>query len=316
MSFLPASRRSLDLEFDNHKRRSRMLMALGLVLALVAGGGAYYAVNIARQSAGVATARVPVVIAIETIRAREPIEADQVAMQEVALDDANRVGVASDVNQVVGRVPAVAILKGQMVTSNMLASTTAAGYSILAPDETISPDSEHWRAIALTAPDDLALGGTLQAGQTVDIFVTAVVAPPEELTEDGEYFTDRTTKVVYQNALILAREDAFYIIRASLAVAEEIAHLQASGNATFSFALRPDVDTRLADATDLGQTLNRIVERYGLPLAEPLDGAPSGSGRPSPTPSPTPSPEPSPDASEAPDDGASPAPDASASPAP
>jgi Flp pilus assembly protein CpaB len=308
----------LDLEFDNNKRRSRMLMALGLVLALVAGGGAYYAVTMARQSGASAPARIPVVVAVETIRAREPIEADQVAIQEVALDDANRVGVAGDVNQVVGRVPAVAILKGQLVTTNMLAGTTAAGYSILSPDETIAPDSEHWRAIALTVPDDLALGGTVQAGQTVDIFVTAVVAPPEELTEDGEYYTDRTTKVVYQNALILAREDAFYIIRASLAVAEEIAHLQASGTATFSFALRPDVDTRLADATELGQTLNRIVERYGLPLAEPLDGSPFGSGRPSPTPSPSPSPDPSPEPSSEgdPDAAASEAPDASPSLAP
>jgi Flp pilus assembly protein CpaB len=304
----------LDLEYDNHKRRSRMLMGLGLVLAIVAGGGAYYAVTVARQSGAAAPSRVAVVVAVETIRAREPIEADQVAIQDVALDDVNRIGVASDVNEVVGRVPAVAILKGQLVTTNMLAGTTAAGYSILAPEETIGPDSEHWRAIAMTVSDDLALGGTVQAGQTVDIFVTAVVAPPAELTEDGQYYTDRTTKVVYQNALILAREGAFYIIRASLAVAEEIAHLQASGTATFSFALRPDVDTRLADATELGQTLNRIVERYGLPLAEPLEGAPSGSGRPAPSPSPDPSPDPS--STDDPDAEASEAPDASTSAAP
>jgi Flp pilus assembly protein CpaB len=289
----------LELEFDNHKRRSRILMLLGLVLALVAGAGAYYAVSVARQSGAAATARVPVVVAVETIRAREPIEADSVAIQEVALEDANLVGVVAETSHVVGRVPAVAILKGQIVTTNMLASTTAAGYSILGPEESIGPDSEHWRAIAITVPDDLALGGTIQAGQTVDIFVTAVVAPPEELAEDGEFYTDRTTKVVYQNALILAREEAFYIIRASLAVAEEIAHLQASGTATFSFALRPDVDTRVADATELGQTLNRIIERYGLPVAEPLDGLPSGDGRPTPTPTPTPQPS----ESVAPDDG-------------
>jgi Flp pilus assembly protein CpaB len=307
----------LELEFDNHKRRSRILMLLGVVLALVAGAGAYYAVSIARQSGGVAAPRVPVVIAVETIRAREPIEADQVALQEVALEDANRIGVVAEVGHVVGRVPAVAILQGQMVTTNMLASTTAAGYSILAPDESVGPDSEHWRAIALTVPDDLALGGTLQAGQTVDVFVTAVVSPPEELAEDGDFYTDRTTKVVYQNALILAREDAFYIIRASLAVAEEIAHLQASGTATFSFALRPDVDTRVADATELGQTLNRIIERYGLPVAEPLEGLPAGNGRPTNTPSPSESPEPDSSGSPAPDDGsASAAPDASTSPAP
>ena len=58
---------------------------------------------------------------------------------------------------------------------------------------------------------------------------------------------------------------------------------QATGNATFSLALRPDEDTRMADASSLGETTNAIIERYGLPVPEAF---PPGNG-PIPTPVPT-----------------------------
>ena len=92
------------------------------------------------------------------------------------------------------------------------------------------------RAIAITVPDDLALGGMLVPGQTVDVFVTAVVNINDPT---GKYVVDRSTKITYQDVVILARTGSFYVIRATLPVAEELAHLQATGSATFSFALRP-----------------------------------------------------------------------------
>ena len=132
----------------------------------------------------------------------------------------------------------------------------------------------------------------------MDVFVTAVVNVPADLLEEGKFYTDRATKITYQNVLILAREGPFYIIRASLPVAEEIAHLQAVGSATFSMALRPDTDQRPVDATTLGETTNRIIAKYGLPIPETY---PTGRG-PAATPSPTPaiSPEPSPSPSTSP----------------
>ena len=166
----------------------------------------------------------------------------------------------------------------------------------------VGPDSEAWRAISLTVSDDLAVGGLLKAGQTVDVFVTAIVTVPTELVESGKYMTDRSTKITYQNVLILAREGAFYIIRASLPVAEEIAHLMAVGSATFSMALRPDTDLRPVDATALGETTNRIIEKYGLPIPEtyPPGRGPVATPTPTPAPSESPSPSASPSASPSP----------------
>jgi hypothetical protein len=119
------------------------------------------------------------------------------------------------------------------------------------------------------------------------VFVTTVVPVPPDLAESGQYVSERATKITYQNVLILAREESFYVIRASLAVAEEIAHLQASGTAQFSLALRPDLDQRPVDATALGETTNRIIERYGLPIPQVLE---PGGTRPRPTSAPSPSP--------------------------
>jgi hypothetical protein len=96
--------------------------------------------------------------------------------------------------------------------------------------------------------------------------------------------------------VILARSGTFYIVKATLDVAEEISHLQAAGNATFSMVLRPDQDVRLADASGLGATTNELIQRYGLPIPEVF---PPGEG-PIPTAQPTPTPSASPEASESP----------------
>ncbi len=189
---------------------------------------------------------------------------------------------------------AVSALEGQLVTENLLASTaTTTGFSILDPNEKIGPDSIAWRAVSISVPDGAAVGGLIQPNQTVDVFVTATVQVPQSLLDRGKYYTDRSTKLVYQNLLVLSRTATTYIVRATLAEAEELVHLSAVGNTIFSMALRPDIDTRLADATKLGETTNLIITRYGLPIPEMY---PAGSGPistlPPIEPRPTPPPEP------------------------
>jgi Flp pilus assembly protein CpaB len=289
----------MDQEFRDDRRRGRIVIVLGIILAVSAGAGAFYLINQAQQQAGQGELqRVPAVVAIAVIPAREVIEAADIEVRMVPLDPTNASGVIADPADAIGRIPAVSILQGQIITTNMLASSVEGGqFSILGPDETVGPDSEAFRAVSLTVSDDLAVGGLLEAGQSVDVFVTVVIAVPGDLVEEGRYYADRATKITYQDMVILARAGAFYVVRAPLAIAEEISHLQATGNATFSLALRPDEDTRLADVTVLGQTTNRIIEQYGLPIPEVF---PPGSGplqTPVPTPSPEPSPEPEPSAS-------------------
>ena len=162
------------------------------------------------------------------------------------------------------------ILEGQPVYANFLASQAQGGqFSILEPGETIGPDSEAWRAVSLTVPDDRAVGGLVRPGDTVDVFVTTTVTVPDDLAAAGKYYTDKSTKITYQDLVVLAKASTFYVMKVPAAIAEEISHLQASGAAAFSLALRPPDDDRTVDASRLGETTNLIIQRYGLPIPQP-----------------------------------------------
>jgi Flp pilus assembly protein CpaB len=282
----------MEMEYRDTSRRGKIIIVLGVIMALGAGAAAFYLINQAQQQAGQAgQQRVSVVVARQTIAARKPIEAIDVEIRLIPIDPTNAQGIVSTVDKVLGRVPAVTILEGQLVTTNLLASTSSGGqFSILGPEDTIGPDSEAWRAISIVVNDEQAVGGLLQPNQTVDVFVTATANVPQSVLNAGRYYTDKTTKITYQDMLILAKSGTFYILKATLPVAEEIAHLQASGTATFSLALRPDQDLRIADARNLGATTNMLIRRYGLPIPEVY---PPGSGvlpPPQPTAQPTPRP--------------------------
>jgi Flp pilus assembly protein CpaB len=283
----------MEIEYRDDRHRAKFIVLAGVILALAAGAAAFIVLTQATQQAGRGSLPlVHVVVAAKTIPARQVITAADLAAQDVPMDAANAAGVAKSIDDVVGRVPAVSILQGQIVTTNMLASTAEGGqFSILQPDETVAPDSTAWRAVSITVPDDLAVGGLLEPGQTVDVFVTTVVSVPQSLVESGRYVSERSTKVTYQDILILAREDAFYVIRVALPIAEEIAHLQASGTATFSLALRPETDRRAVNTDGLGETTNKIIQKYGLPIPEPVaptrgSSSASGSSFPAATPAP------------------------------
>ncbi len=276
------------------RTRSRKLIVAGLVLALCAGIGSYVLISRAQQSAGnTAIPKVAVVVASRTITSRTPITADDLQVREVPMDITNAQGTFTATDQVVGRVAGVTILQGQLVTSNLFTfSAGTAAVAILDPNESVTPDSPDWRAVSISVPDDRAVGGVLVAGEHVDVFVTTTVNVSEKANAGGQLYGDKATKVTYQNIPILSKAGSFYVVKVTEQVAEEIAHLQASGNASFSFALRPDVDNRTVDASKLGATTNIIIQRYGLPVPQiypqPGQAVNLGPDPLAPTPSPTP----------------------------
>lgn len=252
------------------RTRSRKLIVAGVLLALCAGMGSYVLISRAQQSAGTATIpKASLVVATRTIAARTPITADDLAVRQVPMDTTNAQGTFSAVDQVVGRTAGVTILQGQLVTSNLFAfSAGTASVAILDPGETLTANSPDWRAVSISVPDDRAVGGVLSAGEHVDIFVTTTINVNEAVSNAGQLYGDKSTKVAYQDVLILNKAATFYVIKVTEQVAEEIAHLQASGNSSFSFALRPDVDNRAVDASRLGATTNIIIQRYALPVPQ------------------------------------------------
>jgi len=290
----------MEMEYKDHRRRSRIIMILGLILAVVAGASAFFLVNQAQQEAGTGAGETtPIVVAVRLIPARKAIEAGDVAVRNVPIDPTNAAGVFTSVDKVVGLIPGVNILEGQPIYANFLASAALGGqFQILAPGETMAPDSPAWRAVSLTIPDDRAVGGAIQPGDHVDIFISALVQVPVDLSAAGKYYSDKATKIIYQDITVLSKSGQNYVVKVPVAIAEEISHIQATGQSQFSAALRPVEDTRPVDASKLGETTNLIIQRYGLPIPEtwppgkgvvptPLPTAsPGPSGSPGPSPSP------------------------------
>jgi Flp pilus assembly protein CpaB len=297
------------MEYKDPSKRGRWIVVAGIVLAVAAGGAAFFLINQAQQQAGQGELqKVNVVVAVRPVPVRQPIVAEDLAVRQVPADDTNTDAIAvRDPKDVIGQVLPVTLFQGQMVTRSMLNATGAAGgttgFSILNPGETIAPDSEAWRAVAMTVPDDRAVGGLITAGMTVDVLLSAQINVPQDLLTAGKYYTDKATKITYQNMLILAKVGSGYVVKATLAQAEEITHLVATGNAQFSLLMRPPNDVRYADASKLGETTNLIIERYGLPIPQnfPPGNGPIPTAQPTATPSaPAPAPSGSPAASAAP----------------
>lgn len=287
---------SMEMEYKDSNRRGKFVIIAGVVLAVVAGATSFFLINQAQESAGQGDVKkVPVVVAAQIIPARTPILPGAVVVREVALDAATQVGIVTDPKTLEGKVLAIPVSIGQPIYSNMIASSSGQSCcSILGPDETVAPDSEAWRAISITIPDERAVAGLLVAGQTIDIFMTATMTVPITTEPLGVYYSDMVTKITYQDMVILGRAGSQYILKASLAVAEEINHMLATGTILFSAALRPDQDVRFVDVRSLGATTNRILQKYGLPFPA-VYPAPSATIPPqppvaTPTPPPTPAP--------------------------
>jgi len=301
----------MEMEYRDPSRKGRWIVLLGVVLAVVAGAAAFYLINNAQQQAGTTGLKtVSGYVAARPILARQAIAAEDVVLRaDIPLDGTNA-GVVSDPKMLVGRIVAVDVPQGQLLTTNLLASGTAGlNFAILKPEETVAPDSDAWRAVSITVEDARAVGGVLGPGMSVDVFVTATVDIPQPavgpvLGNDpgatprpvrdpyAGYESGRATKITYQGMSILSRAGTYYILKVPLVVAEEISHMQAELSTQFSLALRPDQDLRILDVSALGASTSRIVERYGFPMPEvfPPASGPVASNPPIPALTPPPSP--------------------------
>ena len=305
----------MEMEFKDNSRRRTLVLVVGVLLAIVAGAAAF---ALSSQNAEEPVAVFPtrdVVVAANLINAREPIDALDVTVRSVPLDDTNATAFV-DRNLVVNEIAAIDILPFQPISPNMLASGSSIGtINILKPTETVNPFSPILRAVSLTVPPDRAVGGLVAEGQRVDLIATvpiAVSVPIDPVTgavgvnpETGEpypYIAGSSTKLMWLDVEIIKRipESADYVFRMDLQTAEEVAHAQNQG-AAFTMVLRPDEDTREIDRSSYGETTDRLITRYNFAVPESIDGVgyPQPIAFPSPFPaepylSPPPSLEPSP----------------------
>ena len=258
---------------DKNRRRSKLYIVVGVIAALLVGGIVFVALQASGLTRDGTVEMRSVVVAVQDIPARKAIEEADVTVREVVADDTNATAFTR-LDEVLGRVVGIPVSTGQLLTRNVLASTTEGQtFSILEPGDEFDPNGPDWRAVSLSVEDGNAVGGTLVPGQRVDLIVTMPLNPEVGQTEEGAAEQAQTivpgpsTKVTLQSVTILARTGAVYIVRADLETAEKIAELLAVGG-TFTMALRPLEDARTAETE--GSTVDTLVEEFGFPVPRPL----------------------------------------------
>jgi Flp pilus assembly protein CpaB len=263
----------VELEYsDKNSKRSKVYIAFGVIMALMVAGIVFVALQASGLTGGEDVVMRDVVVAARDIPSRKPIEEGDLVMRSVVADATND-SALTRIDEVLGRVSGVSILTGQMVTQNMLASSTLGqSYSILEPGQVFDPEGPDLRAVSISVADDKAVAGTLVPGQLVDLIVTMAINPEIGQTAEeaeqtqAEFIPGPSTKVTLQSLTILARNGGLYILRTDLATAEKITELTAAGG-QFTFVLRPDVDDRTAETE--GSTIDRLIDEYGFPVPVP-----------------------------------------------
>jgi len=294
-------------EYANDRRRRRLVILIGLILAIVAIVGTYLVLSRNSTSQPTVTMR-NVVVAAETIPARTLITTEMLAVRSVP-DNPALAPLASDPAQVVGKLALVQISAGTPIAADVAGTGTATGISLLAPNETIGPDTPLWRAVSVTVPKDRAVGGKLSDGDHVDLFVTlspqiydpngpagGFSDPGHPAASTNVYYSDQTTKVTWTDLEVIDvdAENSLYTFKVDEQQAEQIAHVQSIG-ASFTIGLRAPGDDRSFDPSTYGQTTNTMIDLFGFPIPQQIvvsTAAPQSSAVPSGSPEASPSEEP------------------------
>ncbi len=263
----------MELEYsDKNSRRSKVYIAAGIIIALLVAATVFLALQASGLTKDATVEMRNVVVATREIPARKSIEEADVSVRSIPADPSNETAFAS-LDEVLGRVVGVPVATGQLMTRNVLASTTEGQtFSILEPGQEFDPAGPDLRAISVTVADANAVAGTLVAGQRVDLIVTMAINPEvgqtaEEVdAQTTGFIPGPSTKVTLQAMTILARAGGIYILRADMATAEKIAELTAAGG-VFTMVLRPEEDDRAAITE--GSTIDSLINEFDFPVPMP-----------------------------------------------
>ena len=215
---------------------SRISLALGILVAVVAGVGTYLWANAERNAAPTDVAMVDVVVAARDIEARSALGSSDLKIVQLPRDVAPA-NALRDANGAVGLITTVRLTTNEPVLPTKIAQLGSEGIiAVLPPGQTVS-NSLAFRAMSVNVPDANAAGGLIVAGDHVDILYTLSVVDPTR--------PDFVGRIVIQDIPVLAKTITVYTLRIDAATAERIAALQASGG-SLQLLLRAPGDARPA----------------------------------------------------------------------
>lgn len=275
------------------KRSNRLMLVLGVVLALVAFGGVLL-FGSGSGNAQPAPTTVSVVTAAADISLGTALDATMLAVVQKPIAEATET--YSDPAALLGKVVRRTVNAGVALTALDFASGGAGNAaqvtSALKPGQV---------AIAVQIDGLKGVGGFIQEGDYVDVVlatqVTIVIAVPVKAGVDtsGEPFksiadaADNTSvKVLVQNVQVLAHgvsaattaadgsaqvdpatgapvaDSQILILSVTPQQAEIIRFGQTATNATLALVLRAPADVTASDVSTTGITLRELVDQYGV----------------------------------------------------
>jgi len=258
---------------DGSRRRARLILIVGVALALVAGVGTFVYASGAKSDQPVAVPTVAVLVAAREIPAKTTLTSADVKLQEFNLD-AKPAAAMSEAGQALGKITVQSISVGEPILPSKFTDPKLPGFVVM-PASFIGPDgapvvnSPNFRAMSITVPDQNAVGGTILAGDIVDMVFTLQFDPQTKLQRPTpQQTTDFSAKIILERLPILARLASVYTIRVDAVTAERIAYLQSSGG-QIAFLLRAPKDERASGST--GATFGDIYTNFRVKIPEKIN---------------------------------------------
>jgi Flp pilus assembly protein CpaB len=255
---------------DRSRRRARLVLIVGILLAVLGGAGAFVLSSSSGSKVPIAPPVVTtgVVVAARDLPPRTALTAADIRVAQYPTDIAPATALAK-AEDVVGKVAQQTITAGEPILPNKLGAAGVAWTvfppnALPAPGQPIPAGTPDYRVWILTVPDGNAAGGVVQVGDYVDLMLTWTIdAGKFTGPADPNRLADVLTKITLQNIQILARAGAAYTIRTDAQTAEQLGYLQAAG-VQMTFLLRQAQDQRTV--VTQGGTFGPVYKRFNFPI--------------------------------------------------
>jgi Flp pilus assembly protein CpaB len=258
---------------DSSRRRARLVLIMGIALALIAGVGTFVYASGAKTDQPVAVPTTPVLVAAREIPAKTTLTAADLKLQEYNLD-AKPLAALVRAEDAIGKITVQSISIGEPILPTKFSDPKGGTFvvipaSFIGPDGAPAPNSPNFRAMSITVPDPQAVGGVIVAGDIVDLLFTLQFDPTIKLQRPNpNQTTDFSAKIILERVPILAKLAAVYTIRVDALTAERIGYLQSAGG-QLSFLLRAPKDERASGST--GTTFGGVYTAFHFPIPEKIN---------------------------------------------
>jgi len=251
---------------DGSKRRARLILIIGVVLALFAGAGTFFYASSAQTQTPTVIPTAPVLVAAREIPAKTTLTAADIKVADFNAD-VKPAAALSNPADAIGKITIQSIAVGEPIMPTKFSDPKNPAFvvipaSFIGPDGAPQAGSPAFRAMSITIADPNAVGGAVQPGDIVDLLFTMNLDPIKYFDKPKPIQTaDFSAKIILERLTILARLGAVYTIRVDAVTAERIAYIQSAGG-QMMFLLRAPKDERASGST--GTTFENVYTAFNL----------------------------------------------------